>query len=298
MKNPFRRSKRSQAEAIEASAEPMISEPEQSEPPEEIAPEEIAPPQDSFTEWCRSQIRGGIERRERNDIFEAYSVYGEEGGKLTCRYYHRYPEHEREFDLSYTRVLSFDDFNHRLLGELDKGDLKLDAYDLCIKKAAELSAESASEMPAYLGFSASEVIALHDFCDGIDTLKGQSYLNANGVLCCECESVVGDERLNIRFRKPLPYDAFSAEIAGVKKEEIGGYDIDNVWVMSVYNRLSEKCRACKVARLTSEWSLDHERVYLISAEGFPAIDGALYVAVAEADHFRRFGFYSLDFSGK
>lgn len=293
MKNPFKRFKRPHAEAVTVPEEPIIEEPKKEAPPIKTAP-----PQDRFTEWCRSQIRGGIERRERNDIYEAYSVYGEEDGSLTCRFYHRYPEHERDFDLSYSRTLSFEDFNRRLLSELDKGDLKLNAYNSCIKKAAALTAPDAPSKPLYEGFSEEELTALRSFCDSIDTLKEQAYINTNGIFNCDCESVVGAERLTIRFRKPLPHDALGTEIAGVKKESVGGYDIESMWVMGVYNRLSERCTTCTLTRLSSEWSLEHETVYLISAEGFPAISGTLYIAVAESDNFRRFGFYSLDFSQK
>ncbi len=70
-----------------------------------------------------------------------------------------------------------------------------------------------------------------------------------------------------------------------------------MWVMGVYNRLAGRC-SCKVLRLTSEWSLESESVYLITAEGFPGVEGMLLVAVAPSDSFRRFGFYSLDFANK
>ncbi len=127
MKNPFKR--------FRPAAEEPPTVTEAPEPAVEAEPEPVPEvPKDSFTEWCRSQIRGGIERRERNDIFEAYSVYGVDGGRLTCRYYHRYPEHEREFDLSDTRALSFNDFNRRLLSELDRGDLRLAAYNTIVSK--------------------------------------------------------------------------------------------------------------------------------------------------------------------
>lgn len=295
MKNPFKRHKKSadpipeEPVAIPAPEEEPVPQPEP-DPPAEI--------DDGFTEWCRSQIRGGIERRERNDIFEAYSVYGADAaGNLTCRYYHRYPEHERDFDLSYTRALSFEQFNRRLLGELDKCDLKLADYADCIRKAAALSDKPLPVGDAD-GLSDDEFAALQDFCESMDTLKDQSYLHGDGVFRCECESVVGGESLNLRFRKPLTYDALTNGADGVRMEEIGGYDIDDMWVMGVYNRLRERCTACKVIRLTSEWSLDKESVWLIRAAGFPGIGGDLLTAVAPSEQFRRFGFYSLDFSNK
>lgn len=295
MKNPFKRNKK---ERENTPAEPVVT----SAPAEEIVfqpdPDPPETPDDGFTEWCRSQIRGGIERRERNDIFEAYTVYGVDAEKrLACRLYHRYPEHERDFDLSYTRALSFDQFNRRLLGELDRCDLKLADYSDCIKKAADLTDLPAPDRDGD-GLSAEEFAVLQSFCDSMDTLKDKNYLHGDGIFRCECESVVGGESLNIRFRKPLMYDALLTNADGVKREEIGGYDIHDMWVMGVFNRLRERCTSCKVFRLTSEWSLAGESVYLIRCEGFDGVDSDLLTAVAPSDQFRRFGFYSLDFSGK
>lgn len=299
MKNPFKRSRPApDAPAAQPQTVPEPApEPEIAIPPEE-KPADVTPP-DDFVEWRRTQIRGGIERRERNDFFEAYSVFGTNAdGKLLCRYYHRYPEHERDFDLSYTRELSFDDFNRRLLSELDKGDLKLGDYNFCIKNAAELTHPTAQAYAEYSGFTDGEFAVLQEFCESIDTLKDRSYLHGDGIFSCECESVVGGESLNLRFRKPLAHDAILSDISGVRKESVAGYDIGDMWIMSVYNRLRDRCASCAVSLLTSEWSLEQESVWLIAAEGFPGIDGTVFVAVAEASAFRRFGFYSLDFSKK
>ena len=253
---------------------------------------------DGFTEWRRSQIRGGVERRERNDFFETYNVYGvDQARQLTCRCFHRYPEHERAFGMTYSRTLSFDEFNRRLLGELDKKSMTLAEYHDCIRQAEEVSG-IISDSIAYDIFSDNEYAVMQAFCDSMDTLKEKTYLHGGGLFSCDCESVVGGEPLSIRFRRPLPHDALSMEIAGVRKETIGGYDIDNLWVMSVYNRLNERCSSCRLTQLTSEWSLNHETIRLVAAEGFPGIDGELLIAVAEPTAFRRFGFYSLDFSNK
>ena len=300
MRNPFKRFKAQKGPEPEKVVEPAVE--ESIEETENVIAEEpvVEEPKDSFIEWRRTQIRGGIERRERNDIFEAYSVFGtDESEKLICRYYHRYPEHEKDFDLSSTRVLTFDEFNRRLLSELDKGDMKLDDYLFCIEKAEELSDDTEnSDEPAGADFTEDEIVTLHDFCEALDTLEEKTYINQNGVYSCEGKSVVGEEVLNIRFRKPIRHDPLDAEIAGVKKEAAEGYDIENLWIMGVYNRLYEHSSSCKVTRLTSEWSLEKESLYLIRMEGFKGIDGALLVAVGEADQFRRFGFYSLDFSKK
>ena len=253
---------------------------------------------DGFTEWCRSQVRGGIERRDRNDFYEAFSVYGiGADGQLGCRYYHRYPEHERDFGLTYARTLSFDDFNRRLLSELDKHALTLRDYHACIKKAESVSG-NASDAAVSEGFTDSEYAALQDFCESIDTLSNKTFLHGDGAFSCDCESVVGNEPLSVRFRKPLPHDALYTDVAGVRKETAEGYDIDNLWVMSVYNRINERSASCRLIRLVSEWSIQHESILLISAEGFPGVEGALLVAIADPSQFRRFGFYSLDFANK
>lgn len=296
MKSPFkffRSSEKQNPELIAEAPEEVIPELTDPEPPIEQEPV------DPFVEWCRSQIRGGIERRERNDIFEAYNVYGvDEQNRLTCRRYHRYPEHERDFDLSYSRALTFDELNRRLLSDLDKGDIKLPVYNDCIAKARELCDLPLPEAKDFNGFSEDETSALHDFCEAFDTLTDQEYRTADGVFCCACRSVVGDEMLNLRFRKPLPHDALNGEIAGVSKTLIEGYDIESLWIMGVYNRLREQCQSCRVTVLTSEWSLAKESVFLMQAEGFPSVDGSLLLAVADEASFPRFGFYSLDFTNK
>ena len=299
MKNPFKRKKSDRNEQkyiIETNTEITV--------PEEtgIAKEQEKHPEqpEKFIEWGRSNLRGGIERRERNDIFEAYNVYGTDGeGHLVCRRYHRYPEHERNFGLSYSRALSFDEFNRRLLGELDRCDMSLGDYNACIRAAESLAGAFVSESGGeYTGFSEREEDVLAAFCEGLDTLKDKSYLHRNGVFRCDCESLYDPVKLNLWFRRPIRHDAMLAEISGVKKETIGGYDIENLWVMSVYNRIYERSGACKVMRLTSEWSIGHEKVYLVVCEDFEGIGGTLVTAVGEADDFLHFGFYALDFASK
>ena len=254
---------------------------------------------DGFTEWCRTQVRGGIERRERNDIFEAYNVFGiDENRRLVCRCYHRYPEHERDFDLSYSRALNFDEFNKRLLGELDKGDMKLSDYNACIKKAEDLTESAKSDTDACGGFLEGEETLLKDFCEMLDNLTNKEYRQGEGIFRCSCESALGGESLNLWVRKPIRYDALDTDIAGVSKASIGGYDIEDMWIMGVYNRLRERCESCQVILLTSEWSLQKDSVYLFSARGFSGIDGTLLMAIGKSENFARFGFYSLDFSGK
>lgn len=277
-------------------------------------------PEDAFTEWCRSQVRGGIERRERNDIYEAYTVYGvDESGQLACLCYHRYPEHERSFALSYRRTLSFDAFNQRLLGELDKGGIRLADYRLCIARAEQLTDPAAPGEPADTGATASstcqntaasagaaadegftdaERASLRDFCEALDHLKDKEYRSSEGIEHCSCKSLVGEEELNLWFRKPMKHDALFTTVSGVNRAPVNGYDIDNLWIMGVYNRLYERCGSCKITLLTSAWSLRSESVYLMSVEGFSGVDGTLLIAVAESSNFARFGFYALDFSGK
>lgn len=296
MKNPFKRFRSPRKEE-------NTPQPEEKSIPDEEAPLQTEPepvekttPEDDFVEWCRSQVHGGIERRERNDIFEEYTVYGTDGqGRLVCRRWHRYPEHERDFDLAYSRNLNFDEFNRRLLSELDKGYLKLSVYNDCIEKAARLT-QTASQVPPYEGFTESENAALKAFCEAFDTLTDKEYLRSDGVFCCSCRSVVGDERFSLRFRKPLPHDALYTETAGVSRKPVEGYDIENLWIMSVANRLGECCTSRKITLLTSEWSLNKESVYLMTVEGLPAVGGTLLVAVADEAAFPHFGFYSLDFS--
>lgn len=302
MKNPFkffRSSDKQPNTTPEPAAESKI-EPSEPEPAETVSEPPVTQlPADPFTEWCRSQTRGGIERRERNDIFEAYNVYGvDENDRLTCRRYHRYPEHEREFDLSYSRALSFDELNRRLLADLDKGDIKLPDYNSCIAKARDLCGISTPASAEFIGFSETETAALREFCEAFDTLTDKEYRTADGVFCCSCRSVVGEETFNLRFRKPLPHDAMNGEIAGVGKTPVEGYDIESLWIMGIYNRLNERGEKCRVTLLTSEWSLDKESVFLMEAQGFPSIDGTLLLAVADESSFPKFGFYSLDFSNK
>ena len=270
------------------------------EAPRDIAPKKTAEeaPDDGFTEWCRSRVRGGVEKREYNEFFEEYTVYGVDGeGRLTCRRWHRYPEQERNFGMSYSRILSFDDLNQRLLAELDKGDLKLAEYNDCIGKAEKLTGIDVGES-ASTDFTEGEAAALRDFCDSIDILQNKNYLHGDGVFSCSCESAVGAEALNIRFRKPIKYDSADAEPIGVSKESIAGYDLDNLWIMGVFNRLNIRCASCKVTKMTYDWSAAKETVFLMNIEGFPDIDGTILAAVGMADDFRRFGFYSLSFSGR
>ncbi|MBQ3264255.1 MAG: hypothetical protein IJH07_00620 [Ruminococcus sp.] len=301
MKNPFRffRSKTEHQDTQpQPTTLPIPEEPAESPAVPAEKPLETAKPADDFIEWCRTQVRGGIERRERNDIFEAYSVFGtNSAGQLICRYYHRYPEHEREFDLSYTRVLSFDEFNRRLLTELDRGDLKLSVYNACIKKAEDLT-QNGTDRPEYEDLSDAEITAITSFCSAVDTLIDQEYRHSDGIFYCSCRSAVGGEILNLRFRKPLPHDALDSEAAGVSEVSVEAYDIDNLWIMGVCNRVREHCASCSITKLTSEWSLRKETVYLISAEGFPDVGGTLLIAVADEAAFPHFGFYALDFSKK
>ena len=219
-------------------------------------------------------------------------------GNLVCRHYHRYPEHERDFDLSYTRVLSFEDFNKRLLSELDKYSLSLADYHVCIAQAEQLLSEETPVRAPYEDFSAAETAALRDFCDNIDTLTDKEYLHADGFYRCSCRSAVGSDTLNLWFRKPLPHDAAEAGAAGVTKTPVEGYDIDNLWIMGVYNRLRGNCKKLSAELLTSEWSLDHESVYLITIKDFSGVEGTLLLAVADSSAFARFGFFSLDFARK
>ena len=296
MKNPFQFFYSSKSKAMPHTPQ-VMPEPE----PEIEAPvaEKHAEPEDSFVEWRRSKVRGGIERRERNEIFEAYSVYGEEDGKLCCRYYHRYPEHERGFDLSHSRVLDFDAFNKRLLTELDKGGVSLSDYHTCIANAERLTGQEAQgDNALFDGFNEQETAVLKAFCDAIDILTDKEYRTAEGIFRCSCRSVVGEETLNLWFRKPLPHDALDSDVPGVVKEALGNYDIENLWMMGVKNRLSERCNGVRITRLTSEWSLKHESVCLIAAEGFEGVDGTLLLAIADEAAFPRFGFYSLDFANK
>ena len=296
MKNPFKRKKLAPIpeQAIEATSAPVIEAPKPQVAPQKSEPQK---PDDGFLEWYRTPTRGGIERRERNDFFEEYNVYGtDREGALICRRYHRYPEHEREFDLSYSRALRFSEFNRRLLSELDRGGMKLGDYRKCIEKAEQLSGiESDSSFEI---LSEKDTALLEAFCNAFDTMKGQTFLHSEGALSCECESVVGDEALQIRFRKPLRHDAINEEIGGVTRKPIEGYDIENLWIMSVYNRLREKCAACKVSLLTYEWSAAKQTVHILIAEGFEGIGGTLMIAVGSPEDMSRFGFWSLDFSGK
>ena len=290
MKNPFKRKKPAPIpeQALEEVSAPVI---EQPKPPEQ----EQKKPDDGFVEWYRTPTRGGIERRERNDFFEEYNVYGtDRENRLICRRFHRYPEHEREFDLSYSRSLNFSEFNRRLLSELDRGGMKLGDYRDCVEKAEQLSGienDSASDI-----LNEDESALLEGFCNAFDTMKDQTFLHSEGTLSCECESVVGEAFLQIRFRKPLRHDAIDEEVSGVTRKPIEGYDIEDLWIMSVYNRLREKCDSCRVSLLTYEWSAAKESVHLFLAEGFEGIGGTLMIAVGNPEDMGRFGFWSLDFS--
>ena len=275
--------------------EPVPAPAEPESPAPEIPQEK---PDDGFVEWYRTPTRGGIERRERNDIFEEYSEYGvDKNGALTCRRWHRYPEHEREFDLSYSRALRFDEFNRRLLAELDRGGIKLGDYSRCIDMAEQLGgADDTGSEPEALSDKDKQI--LEAFCEAMDTFQNKRYLHGEGTLSCECESVVGGEVFRIRFRKPLKYDALNEEISGVSRRAIEGYDIENLWLMSIYNRLRERCASYKVELLTSEWSVKKETIHLFRAEGFEGIGGALIIAAGDPSDMSRFGFWSMDFSAK
>ncbi len=296
MKNPFQFLYASKGKPIPHTPAPVPQPEPVIEAPAAVKHTE---PQDSFVEWCRTRVHGGIERRERSDIFEAYTVYGEDNGALTFRRYHRYPEHERTFGLSESRSLDFEAFNKRLLAELDRGGVGLSDYHACIARAKELTGNpSDGEAPLFEGFSDSELAVLRGFCDSMDILTDREYRVAEGIFRCSCRSAVGDEGLSLWFRKPLPHDALEYAVPGVKREEIYGYDIEDLWTLGVYNRLRERSQAARVTRLTSEWSLNHESLCLIAAEGFSEIDGTLLMAIADEDAFPRFGFYSLDFANK
>lgn len=273
-------------------------EPVEAEPIEAVQSVPEEQPDDSFVEWFRTPTRGGIERRERNDIYEEFRVYGaDKDGALTCRRFHRYPEHEREFGLSYSRSLRFEEFNRRLLEELDKGDMKPGDYNRCIESAEQLiGSNDAGTVSDAL--SDNEKQLLEAFCEGMDTLTNRSYLHGEGTLSCECESIVGGETLQIRFRKPLKHDALSTNVSGVTRKPIEGYEIENLWIMSIYNRLRERCGACKASVLTSEWSINRESIHLFLAEGFDGIDSPLLIAVGSPADMSKLGFWSLDFSAK
>lgn len=296
MKYPFfKRKKNIEAIIEESEAEHIV--PEEPKTVDILSPEEsISEVSDSFIEWFRTPTRGGIERRERNDIFECYGVYGcDTDGRLIYRYYHRYPEHERDFSLSYNRQLDFKSFNNRMLTELDSDSIKLSDYYECIAKAEEISGIT-SDMSDNSALSDNDIATIRIFCDSLDILQGQSYLARDTSLSCECESVVGGDRLIIRFRKSVTHDPIIEDVAGVKKETIGGYDIDNLWIMGIFNRLRDNCDAVKVYSLTSEWSLSGDSLYLFNAVGFKDISCDLIIAAGAADSFRKFGFYSLSFN--
>lgn len=300
MKNPFRflkKSSKNTMDELKPVAEAAVGE----DTVGEDAPvqEEPEASDDGFVEWLRTAQRGGIERRERNDIYETYSVYGVDGqGRLTCRLYHRYPEHERDFGLSYSRTTDFDAFNARLLAELDRGVIKSGDYHACIEKAEQLCGIEKAEGTAYVGFSEDEAAVLRGFCESADTLTDKEYRTGDGIFRCSCRSVVGDEALSLWFRRPLPHDALYADVAGVSRTEIGGYDIESMWIMGVYNRISERCKGCKVMKMTYDWSANRETVYLMTLEDFDGIGGTLLLAAADVSVFSRFGFYALDFSKK
>ena len=270
--------------------EPVIS-------PARNTPErEAAVPDDGFHKWLRTATRGGIEPGGRNDIYETYSVYGADAeGRIIHRCYHRYPEHERAFDLSCSRVLTFDELNRHLLEELDKGGVTLDDYHACIAEAERLAPQPSSDAIAETEFSEDEYAVLRDFCESLDTLKDKECHAGRGSFRCSGVSVVGDEELWLNCRKPLTHDALYGESLGISRTEIGGYDIENLWILSVYNRLRERCDSCRVILLKSEWNLSQKPVTLLVAEGVQGISGALLVTVADIETLSRFGAYSLTF---
>ena len=132
----------------------------------------------------------------------------------------------------------------------------------------------------------------------MDIFTDRGYLHGSGVFSCECVSVVGGERLTLRFRKPLRHDAVDGEVPGVTRKKRAGYDIEDLWIMGIYNRLRDRCASCEVMLLTYEWSVNKESLWLFMCEGFEGVDGVLMAAVGPSDSFSRFGFYSLDFSNK
>ena len=300
MKNPFSFLRRSQEKPEINNT--IIDKPEpekQDEKPEESAqkpgnaPEK---PKDGFVEWGRSRIRGGIEKRGRNIFFEQYSVYGLDGQEqLSCRLYHRYPEDERDFGLSYTRALSFGEFNSRLLYELDRGDMSLCDYSACMSRAEKLREEEA-DTKAELApdLSEDEQTAIQAFFDSLDNLKDKSCRCAGGVFRCDAESAAMGESLTLMLRKPLRYDAYFKDDPSVKREPVAYYDIEDIWIMGVCNRLIESGAKIDILTLRSAWSLDSAAVYLMTADGLPGINGRLLLAIAESTAISRFGFYSLD----
>lgn len=295
MKNPFKRTKKQQSESPASPLPAPAEDAAQEAAPAAEAPAPAPARDDGFDAWCRAKVRGGVERRERNDFFEAYSVYGADGdGRLTCRYYHRYPEHERDFGLSYTRALSFDDFNRRLLKELDHSGVSLNEYRDCIRRAEALTGppEQAGQADS---FTEEEAAALCAFCESADILREQRCLHSEGVVSCSCVSAVGDEELMLRFRRILRHDALDMSVAGVSRESVMGYDIDDLWIMGIHNRLRDCCSSVGITRLTSEWSAERPSVWLFRCEGFDGA-GELLAAAGRAESFRRFGFWSLDFS--
>jgi len=252
-------------------------------------------PDDGFHEWMRTTTRGGIEPGGRSDIYETYSVYGADAQeRIIRRCYHRYPEHARAFDLSCSRVLTFDELNRHLLEELDKGGVTLDDYHACIA-AAEKLMHKESDTPPDMEFSEDEYAVLRSFCESLDTLRDKECHAGRGVFRCSGVSVVGDEELWLNCRKSLTHDALYGESYGISRTEIGGYDIENLWILSVYNRLRERCDRCRVILLKSEWNLSQKPVTLLVAEGVQGISGALLVTVADIETLSRFGAYSLTF---
>ena len=297
MKNPFRFF-RSDKKSPEKPMPAVPEVPAEEEPATtSVSLPEPSEPDDGFVEWLRTRQHGGIERRERNDIFEAYTVYGvDQNGSLTCRLFHRYPEHEKEFGMSYSRALGFDDFNKRLLSELDRGYIDLCGYNACIQQAEALPAVTPSFDSPYSGFHESEISALRGFCESADTLTDKEYRTSDGVFRCSCRSIVGDESLNLWFRRPLPHDALYMDISGVGRTAVAGYDLESMWIMGIYNRLAGRCKSVSVTLLTDEWSLSRETICLMTLKDFDVVDGTLLLAVSDVSAFPRFGFYSLDFS--
>lgn len=291
MRNPFKKRKSAvqpEPPSIKRNAEDRAE--ETSDRAIEAAEMDI-PEDDSFTEYCRSQVHGGIERRERNDIFEEYTVYGaDKDGSLICCRYHRYPEHEREFDLSYNRKLTAEEFNRRLLSELDRGDIKLADYQRCMMLVQKTKSSPDTAL------TDSDMTLLHDFCESLDTFTGQEYLHPEGIFSCGCESVVGAEPMQLRFRRSLAQDAFDTDIPGVSKKPIEGYDIENLWMMSLFNRVRENSKVVKAWLLSSEWSIRHESVHLFLTEDFAGLSGKVLIAAGDPSDMSRFGFWSLSFS--
>ena len=299
MKNPFKRLRAAKDEpAQEITPIAVKKTPAEAPQPSPVEPsaEEPPQPQDSFILWIRSRERGGIQKRERNDIYEYYNEYGTDDGQLICRRYHRYPEHEKDFDLSFSRVLTFDEFNARLLDELDSGAVPLNEYHSCLKNAEALTDRHQADKSGDEPLSQSDQEAIKTFCESLENLKEKEYRCGEGALRCSCKSVIADVELNLWFRRPLCYDAADGEIAGVEKTPIEAYDIDDIWILGVCNRLREQGARFTITELKSAWSLKGEVILLLRVSDFPGVTEELLFAIEKAENFYRFGFYSLGFS--